>query len=117
LLWRSPAWTGATFDPAREHALLGTRWQEFIHPADLPALLTWFANGTRGEHHFRAMAPRTGQYVRLFYYKTEWQSHWIVIGHAIPIADDFPAPPFGLLTAALSTAALSTAALSSFPPV
>ena len=92
LLWRSPAWTGGKRDWKKEHAVLGTRWKEFVFEEDLPALMRWFGDGRENGTEFRAMAPSSGQHVRIRYRKIGWEGHWIVLGAATP-TDERPAPP------------------------
>lgn len=81
LLWRSHCWYGEIPDAAKDRLVLGTRWQEFVYPPHLCALLAWFSDGQDcTAYTFCAMAPSSGMMIRVHYVKNRYGPNWIVLG-------------------------------------
>ena len=99
-MWRSPAWTGGVRNSSSEALVAGDRYFEFIHADDLFPLLAWFADesktvdaGIEGAISFRCIVPDTGAFMRCIFTKTPFGTHWLVIGTAVAIENEFPPPP------------------------
>ena len=79
LLWRSTFCTGGTRCPEKEKQVLEFRYQEFIHPRDLPLLLRWLREDADTLCTIRVMLPSTGQCGRATYTKIPCGEDWLVL--------------------------------------
>ena len=82
LLWRSRAWTDGRKSHAEER-VKGKGWMEFVFPADCAGILAWLKDGRESVIEFCCIAPSTGRYAKVRWWKTEHRGNNLIFGDVV----------------------------------